>query len=297
MKILLLGRFGKVGDAIKNELLRSGEYDIYSFSNFEPSKSNLWDKNTIDLDILDFEKVKLQIEKIKPDFIINSAAFTNVDGAEINKDLCLKLNAELPLILADVSMENNIHFIHISTDYIFDGANGPYNEKAMPNPINYYGFSKNEAEKGLLNLNYDKIAIVRTNFLYSINNFKTATFINQSILNLLEGKLINAVNSFWTTPVAVEDIAKGIKKIIEQKYQGIINFSGPDYLNRFEIIKLIADIFNFPANLINKLDIASFNFKAMRPIKAGLENHKAQTDLKLSFRSLKEGLNHIKKQL
>ncbi|MGB9702333.1 MAG: SDR family oxidoreductase [Candidatus Kapaibacteriota bacterium] len=297
MKILLLGRFGKVGTAIKKVLANNSKYELHSFSRRTQSNKEKWDSSCIDLNILDFNKLLKQIHSLKPDIIINSAAYTNVDDSEINKDLCFQLNTKLPEILLSAVQDINCRLIHLSTDYIFDGESGPYAEDAAPNPINYYGFTKNEGEKALLSYNYDKLAIVRTNFLYSTVDLEIGTFINNSILKMIKGDNIAAVNSLWTTPVTTEDIALGIKEIIKQDYRGIINFSGPDYLNRYEIAKIIASTFDFPEKLINKVNIEEINFIAKRPIKAGLQNYKAQNELKCTFRSLQEGLKIIKNQL
>lgn len=297
MKILLLGRFGKVGNAIRKVLANNSKYELYSFSQLTQSNKNNWDSSCIDLNILDFNKLLKQIHSLKPDIVINSAAFTNVDDSEINKDLCFRLNTKLPEILLSAVQDINCRFIHISTDYIFDGNNGPYAEDSPSNPINYYGFTKNEGEKALLSYNYDKLAIVRTNFLYSTFDLEIGTFINNSILKMIKGDNIAAVNSLWTTPVTTEDIALGINEIIKQDYRGIINFSGSDYLNRYEIAKMIASIFDFPEKLIDKISIEEINFIAKRPLKAGLQNHKAQNELKCTFRSLEDGLKIIKNQL
>ncbi len=297
MKILLLGRFGKVGNAIRKVLANNSKYELYSFSQLTQSNKNNWDSSCIDLNILDFNKLLKQIHSLKPDIVINSAAFTNVDDSEINKDLCFRLNTKLPEILLSAVQDINCRFIHISTDYIFDGNSGPYAEDSPSNPINYYGFTKNEGEKALLSYNYDKLAIVRTNFLYSTFDLEIGTFINNSILKMIKGDNIAAVNSLWTTPVTTEDIALGINEIIKQDYRGIINFSGSDYLNRYEIAKMIASIFDFPEKLIDKINIEEINFIAKRPLKAGLQNHKAQNELKCTFRSLEDGLKIIKNQL
>jgi len=297
MKILLLGRFGKVGTAIKKLLANNSKYELYSFSRRTQSNKESWDSSCIDLNILDFNKLLKQIHSLKPDIIINSAAFTNVDDSEINKDLSFQLNTKLPEILLSAVQDIDCRLIHISTDYIFNGNSGPYAEDSPSNPINYYGFTKNEGEKALLSYNYDKLAIVRTNFLYSTFDLEIGTFINNSILKMIKGDNIAAVNSLRTTPVTTEDIALGIKEIIKQDYRGIINFSGPDYLNRYEIAKMIASTFDFPEKLINKVNIEEINFIAKRPIKAGLQNHKAQNELKCTFRSLQEGLKIIKNQL
>jgi dTDP-4-dehydrorhamnose reductase len=297
MKILILGRFGKVGNAIKKVLANNSKYELYSFSQLTQSNKNNWDSSCIDLNILDFNKLLKQIHSLKPDIVINSAAFTNVDDSEINKDLCFRLNTKLPEILLSAVQDINCRFIHISTDYIFDGNSGPYAEDSPSNPINYYGFTKNEGEKALLSYNYDKLAIVRTNFLYSTFDLEIGTFINNSILKMIKGDNIAAVNSLWTTPVTTEDIALGINEIIKQDYRGIINFSGSDYLNRYEIAKMIASIFDFPEKLIDKINIEEINFIAKRPLKAGLQNHKAQNELKCTFRSLEDGLKIIKNQL
>jgi len=188
------------------------------------------------------------------------------------------------------------HLVHISSDYIFDGQNGPYDEQALPSPINFYGKSKLASENTLHTVEIRK-TIIRTNFLYGTNSLGSSTFINKLLTSLQRNQKIEVVNSLFTNPVLTTDIAYGIRKILESEYTGIVNFAGPDYLSRYQIALKTAEVFGLDSKLILPIEIEEYPLKAIRPIRAGLISSKASRDLKLGFQGLEEGLKEFKSQL
>ena len=153
-KILVTGANGQLGKELKQLAPSYSQFDFIFLSRE-------------DLPIHHFEMVRSYFKIYKPSFLINCAAYTAVDRAEQEKDLAMQVNAEAVGVLAAVCKENDCRFMHISTDYVFDGnATAPYKEDSPTNPQSVYGSSKLEGEKQAMQLNPDSI-IIRTSWVYS----------------------------------------------------------------------------------------------------------------------------------
>src|SRR3989338_10211532 len=197
MKILILGEKGMLGNYLTRE-----------FKNYE-----LYACGKDDINITDKKEVSEKIVEIKPDFVINAAAYTDVDGAESNQKLAFEVNAEGVKNLAICCKKNDSVLVHVSTDYVFDGIRDDYDEDAKPKPINVYGKSKYAGEKYLKLIN-PPYYLVRASWLYGSNgkNFVYA------ILDLAKKqKEISVVNDQRGTPTYARDLAAAIRCIIEQE--------------------------------------------------------------------------------
>jgi dTDP-4-dehydrorhamnose reductase len=137
MRILVTGSSGLLGSKVVSLALKRG-HTVFSAYNKHPMETGI----ALKLDITDAEGVKEAIRKIKPDAIIHTAAYTNVDGCEENRDLAWRVNAEACKHIATSSAEVGAHLVYVSTDYVFNGEKGFYSEGDEPNPINYYGYTK-----------------------------------------------------------------------------------------------------------------------------------------------------------
>ena len=154
MKVLITGSNGLLGQKIVAQLTNKG-IDFIATSLGSNRNSNCNSLNYQSLDITDLEQIKNIAHEFKPTHIINTAAVTNVDFCEDNADLCQKVNVTAVQYLFNVSKKYNIHLIHLSTDFIFDGKNGPYSESDIPNPLSIYAKSKNDSEQIFLNSDYN----------------------------------------------------------------------------------------------------------------------------------------------
>ena len=187
-RIMIVGSNGMLGQRLTEYYLLQNNAEVYCTSNEDESFIPNVDYDKIDL--ADKKSVKKAVTKFFPDVIINAAAYTAVDKCESEKELAWKINV--------TGVENLIHYaksvdaklIHISTDYVFDGENGPYDETKIPNPISYYGRTKLASENALLTsgINY---AIVRTNVLYGHAKYGRPDFVKWVVTSLRDGKEIN----------------------------------------------------------------------------------------------------------
>ena len=179
------------------------------------------------------------------DAIINCAGYTNVDGCETDPLRAYRVNSFAPKNIAD-----NFHgkLVHLSTDYIFDGEKGSYNELDIPRPLGSYGHSKLWGEIGLKG--YKNLLIVRTTVLY--DGLKIKPNFVSTVYDKLKNKERVTLPELYSTPTHLLHLAKGILKAIELDIGGILNIVGDTYLSRFEMAREIAKKFNFDEKLIRK---------------------------------------------
>ena len=245
------------------------------------------------LDITDLEQIKSTLANFNPNVIINLAAFTDVDACELDPDKAYLLNTKSVEMLLN---NYNGQFIQISSDYVFDGNNGPYSENDNTNPLSVYGKTKLEAEK-ILQKNGKYWCILRTNVLFDYYNGTKASFIKWVIDSLKLNKSVNVVDDQWNNPTWTHNLAEIIELVINKNVEGIYNYGGVDYLNRFEFAQIIADIFHLDKSLILPITSNSLNQAAPRPLKGGLKTDKIEQEFDIKCINLKTSLSMIKSRL
>jgi len=250
-----------------------------------------------EMDITDSDQITNVVNQYRPDVIINTAAITNVDTCHVERELCRRINVDAVKSLISVCEECGIHLIHLSTDFVFDGANGPYDEFAETNPISYYGESKRDAEI-LVQKAACKWSIVRTVLVYGITANMSRSNIALWVKSSLEkGVAIKVVDDQWRTPTLAEDLAEGCLLVAEQEAEGIYHISGEDMLTVFNIAERVASFWNLDSSLLSPVSSASLNQDAKRPIKTGFLLDKARETLGYQPHSFVECLAILKEQL
>ena len=161
MKILITGSNGLLGQKIVGQLVRSN-IEFLATSAGGNRNTNCPDSCYRSMDISNAAQVKSVIQFFSPDYVIHTAAITNVDYCEQNPEECYKINVEGTKILFEAIKEKNAHLSLLSTDFVFDGVIGNYVESDEPNPLSIYATSKHEAEKLLTSSDYINWSIVRT---------------------------------------------------------------------------------------------------------------------------------------
>ncbi len=296
MKILITGANGLLG--YKLVQLLSKQSDIQTIATGRRIISDL-PANVLfsELDITDPIQTEKIISHLKPDVIINTAAMTQVDQCETDRDACWKANVTGVENLVTACGKNQTHLVHISTDFIFDGSHGPLDERAVPNPVNFYGESKLGGEKALQESTISW-AILRTVLVYGVTPDMSRSNIVLWVKKSLEdGKVINVVNDQWRTPTLAEDLAMGCFLAATKKAKGIYNISGEEVMTPYDIAIQTADFFKLDKALINATDSSKFKQPAMRPPKTGFIITKAKNELGYQPHSFKEGLTMMASQL
>lgn len=294
-KILITGATGKLGEAVTNTLKREIlDCELILLTQDVKSIAPKKKQKVVQAFYDDVKWVKNIVLEEKPNVIINCAAMTNVDACEDNHKLAMDLNAILPETLARAAKIIDAHLIHFSTDYIFDGKNGPYDEDAKPNPVSFYGKSKLAGENAIKVELSEKYTILRTNVVYGSSSYGKGDFISWLINNLEQERLLTIIDGQWCNPTFSEDIAWAVLKVVENKRYGIYNIAGKGYYNRFDIANIVAKVYELNSKLIKKIPEKDLVQKAKRPSKGGLINLKAESDLGIDFVDLKNGLIALK---
>ncbi|TXD48705.1 SDR family oxidoreductase [Polaribacter sp. IC073] len=296
-KIIITGSNGLLGQALVNLLLKEKEkYQVFGFSR-GINRSGREDFEYISIDITDEALLKEEVLKIKPDFIVNTAAMTNVDACENNKQECDTLNVGVVKTLTTISEEINAHIIHLSTDFIFDGKKGHYKETDTPNPISYYGLSKLKSEEVLTNSKID-FTILRTILVFGkVFDMSRSNIVFWVKLMLEQKKEITVVDDQFRMPTYVEDLALSCKISMDKKATGIFNISSNKLLSVYEIAQQIAEVFQLDKSYIKPTSTATLNQTAPRPAKTGFDLSKTNKILEFYPKSFKEDLLKFKETL
>ena len=293
-RILVIGSNGMLGQRIVHFFKKQSNIELLTAS--VELSSFIEDVDYTRVDLCRRDSVKNLIFDFFPDIIINAAAFTNVDLCEIEREIAWKINVKGVEYLAESARILDAHLIHISTDYIFDGKNGPYTEDSKPKPISYYGRTKLASENAL-RLNGAIHTILRSNVLYGPADKGRPDFVKWVFNNLRDKNEIKIVTDQINNPTFIDDLVQAISKIIEYKKQGIFNIGGSEFLSRFEFTNRIADFFKLDKNLIKPILTQELNQRAPRPLKSGLIILKAETTLSFKPHSIEDSLQKMKIEL
>jgi dTDP-4-dehydrorhamnose reductase len=280
--IVVTGANGQVGQSIK---LLSDLYPDVKFSFLTKD----------DLSISDKSSLNLFFQSQKPTILINCAAYTAVDKAETEQDLALDINATAVETLAGICKEFNTRFVHISTDYVFDGnASSPYIESDPTNPVNFYGFTKLQGEKLALAVNPDSV-IVRTSWVYAPHG---KNFVKTMLKLMQERTELNVVSDQFGSPTYAPDLAETLLNIALSTHfvPGIYHFSNDGIISWFDFATAIAEIAHSSCK-VNAITTAQYPTPAKRPSYSGLSKNKIQADYSIQLKPWRDSLQDCIKKL
>lgn len=297
IKVVITGSNGLLGQSLLNVLLKEkNNYDVYGFSK-GVNRSGRNDFQYIEIDITNQNQLTKELLKIKPDYIVNTAAMTQVDACENDKVKCDTLNVNVVQWLAAICQELSAHLVHISTDFIFDGKKGWYKETDVPNPLSYYGFSKLKSEQILekSNINY---TILRTSLVYGkvfdMSKRNIVLWVKESLENKRE---ITIVDDQFRAPTYVEDLALACKISMDKNATGIFNIASSKLLSIYEIAMEIAEVFDLDNSYIKPIASSILNQTANRPAKTGFDLSKTNSILNFYPKTFQEDLQRFKQTL
>lgn len=294
-RILITGANGLLGQAVMHIFTRESDFELIQ-SSVEDKPFINFGSEYYRLDITNKEEVKDAVRRFNPKIILNCAAFTDVDKCETERELCWKLNVDAVKNLIIASRINDAKIIHYSTDYVFDGRNGPYDETATPNPISFYGRSKLASENALIASGADS-AIIRTMVLFGLGVNVKPNFALWMINKLKAKEPINIVDDMSGNSTVSDDLAYGSLKLIEKNAKGIYHIAGRDIESRYDFTMKLCDVFGFDKKLVARIKTKDLNQPAPRPLKSGLITLKAETELGFTPMDTIESLRFLKYQL
>lgn len=296
-RILVTGSNGLLGQTL-TELLQGGtRAELIASSKGANRYPDSDGYAYTELDISDNEQLSEVISVFKPDVIINTAAITNVDVCHLERDLCRKVNVDAVRDLVAICEAKNIHLIHLSTDFVFDGESGPYAEDAILKPISFYGESKYEAEK-IIQGSVCRWTILRTILVYGVTaNMSRSNIVLWAKSALEKRESIKVVNDQWRMPTLALDLAEACLLVVEKEAAGIFHISGNEMMSVYELVQKVAEYWNLDQALILSVSSGGLNQEAKRPRKTGFILQKAISILGYRPHSFSEGLKMVDKQL
>jgi len=296
MKILVTGANGLLGQKLVRLLNSISEVEVIATSRGASRIQDI-DIPYFTLDVTNQDEVSSRFIDTQPDVVIHTAAMTQVDDCELNQDDCQIANIEAVRNIVEACKAVNAHLIHLSTDFIFDGSDGPLTEEAVPAPVNFYGETKLEAEKIIMNSGI-KWAMARTVLVYGIvPGLSRSNIILWVKENLENQRTINVVDDQWRTPTLAEDLAMGCWLIAKKQATGIYNISGNDMLTPFDMAHKVAEYFDLDKKYIVRANSSNFSQPAKRPAKTGFVIDKAEAELGYSPHSFEEGIDILAHQI
>ncbi len=294
--ILITGSNGLLGQNLIKLLTVKNIYNIYGVSKGENRIKSKVGYIYTSIDITNKEKLVHFLHKVNPDVIIHTAAMTNVDQCELHPKECDLINVDVVKNLTEICEEFDIHLIHISTDFIFDGEKGYYKEEDKPNPINYYGLSKLKSEQIITNSKV-KHTILRTILVFGLTDELKSNIVIW-VKNSIENKQnINVVTDQLRMPTLVDNLAKACIYAFENRIEGVFNISSNTLMSIYEVALAVADVFNLDSSYINPIPTSKLNQPAKRPFKTGFDLTKSKNELNLPSISFNKSLQIFKNQL
>jgi dTDP-4-dehydrorhamnose reductase len=297
MKILITGANGLVGQKLKNEILRRNNMQLIATS--QSPETNILKQEYIfeTLDITNKTETAYLLERYKPDVLINTAAQANANACEKNRSHCWQVNTEAVKHLTRISNQLDIHFIHFSTDFVFSGKQPVYHEEDTPEPVNFYGTCKKEAE-AFITAHANKWSIIRTILVYGyVPQMKRNNLVTWIYESLKQGKPLNIVNDQFRAPTFGEDLARATLEIAGKGRTGIFHISGKEVMSIYEMALKIAEHFILDKNLLTPVPSAALDEPAQRPPHTRFDLYKAEKELNFFPHSFKESLDIIEKQI
>ncbi len=240
-----------------------------------------------ELDITDREKVLQWIQEIRPEVLINAAAYTDVDGCETHQGLAQKVNGEAAGYLAEGCALAGTRMIHISTDFVFDGSKeGPYREEDEPNPLSAYGSSKLSGEKRIAE-HLEQFLIVRTSWLYGVHgrNFVEAILKQAEVKDRLQ-----VVHDQVGSPTYVPDLSQALLNLLAADSIGIVHVSNSGSCSWFEFSKKILELSGEKDIAVDPIPFLKVNWSAPRPVNSVLSCERYFRITGEHMRSWEEGL-------
>jgi dTDP-4-dehydrorhamnose reductase len=284
------GSNGLLGQKLTDLFLKQADWDLLATgagANRHPAREGYRYET---LDITDSVAMERLLARELPDVVIHTAAMTQVDDCEFKRDECVALNVTAVSELAQLSTRLGFHLVHVSTDFIFDGTKPMYTEDDAANPLSYYGWSKLEGEKRVIE-HANSYSILRTVLVYGqVADMSRTNIVLWAHGTLKQQKAANVVTDQFRTPTLAEDLAMGCFLAAAQRAQGIYNIAGKDYMSVIELVERVAKFYGYSMDCINRVDSSTLNQPAKRPPITGLDINKAVTQLGYAPHSFEEGL-------
>jgi dTDP-4-dehydrorhamnose reductase len=286
MKLLVTGGSGLMGSKVAELGLQKG-YTVYcGYAHHLPEQGV-----AVKLDLMDGPSIGEVVRASRPEVIIHTAALTDVDLCEMNKDLAYRMNVLGTKALAEAANEVGAFSVYTSTDYVFDGSRGMYREDDATTPVNYYGYSK------LLGESYCD-AVARTCVIYGSRPASgKVNFALWILERLRKEEASKVVTDQYITPTFNTNLAQMVLELAERKLEGVYHLAGATRISRYDFAIELARAFRLDENLIIKSRMSDMKWAARRPADSSLNTSKAFRCLETKPWSIEEALRTLKAEI
>ena len=240
------------------------------------------------LDIVDPDQVMEVVRQCRPTCVINTAAMTSVDVCEKERELAASVHVGGTRNLVAACEVTGSRFVHLSTNYVFDGAGGPYDEDDLPNPLSVYGQTKLESESLVMDTDNGGL-VIRTAVFYGLEARKP-NFVTWALRQLILGRPVSIVTDEWANPTYVSDLAEAIVALVHREASGILHGAGPDFFTRYEMVMAVCDVFGLDRGLVTPVTSDDLGQAAARPPRAGLKTDRIRALLPDVFSTFETNL-------
>lgn len=297
-RILITGANGLLGQALVRRLSQNHELDVLATSRNDTPRFEDASCGYVPLDVTQPDDVANVFEDFAPDVVVNCAAMSDVAECDEHRSEAWAVNARAVKTLAKECRTSGARLVQVSTDFVFNGERGPYDEDARPDPVNYYGRTKLAGENAVREAGRSNWAIVRTVLLYgTAQNLSRSNVVLWMIDRLEQNEPLHIVDDQYRTPTHVDDLAAGIEQLIEREKTGIYHISGRELVSIYELACSVAEVFGYDESLIEPVSSDFFEDDVERPPRTGFIILRAETELGYDPRSLEEGLRDVQTDL
>ena len=297
MRILITGSNGLLGQKLVKRCQNQG-IPFLAVSKGENRNPTIAPDNYRNVDIADKHALVNAVDFFGPSHIINSAAITNVDYCELNPKECQSVNVDAVRYICEIAQERGIHVQQLSTDFVFDGEKGYYNEKDEVNPLSVYAQSKVDSERIVMEVMHNQWSIVRTIIVFGTGyDLSRSNIVLWAREALKTGKELSIVDDQFRAPTWADDLAYGCIEILQRRQQGIFHLSGPKTYSIFQIVEIIAEFYGLPTTQVKRVSSMTLSQPAKRPPRTGFDLSKAYQLLDYRPLSLLEALESLENEL
>lgn len=287
MKAIVIGASGQVGKSLLARLERDGWEVLGTYrSRRKPG--------LMELDIRSRSAVEDLLLRVKPDIVFLPAALADVDYCETHRDEARAVNMVGPIHASEAISRARSKLVFFSTDYVFDGQNGPYGETDAARPVNFYGQTKLEAEEYIRRESPSSL-IVRTAWVFGYDP-ASVNFAMQVCRRLEAGSPVVAAGDQWGTPTFVDDLVEATLDLVRRGAEGTFHVAGRDFLSRHEFAEKLACALGFDPKLVRSVPTSALSQKALRPVKGGLRTEKLSRTLGRGPMALDEAIGRLRSQ-
>lgn len=298
-RVLVTGASGLVGQAVAAHLAALPGADVLATSRDVARLGAVASGGAAALDVTDASAVERAFEDFAPRVVVHCAGTAQVEACEADREACWALNVDATATLAAACRRHGARLVLLSTDFVFDGADGPYGESDRPDPTGTYGRTKLAAENALRASSLSQWAVVRTTMVLGApaGPHVRPDFVRWLVGELSAGRTVRVAGDQWRTPTYDRDLADGVGRVVRFGKTGVFHVAGREWTTPLDVARLAADVFGLDGTLIRPATTAELHPGAPRPLRAGLLILRAETELGYRPRPLRDALTDLRARL